>query len=92
MANFIAQLTPPDGSKSMVNSLTAFTSEAVASDVLPKQWSLFLDESSNRNGIGVGFLLITHDRKKFEYYPRLKFSAFNNKIEYKALLVELHSL
>lgn len=31
-------------------------------------------------------LLITHDRTEFEYYPRLKFSAFNNKAEYEALV------
>lgn len=70
-------------------SSIASTCVTVASDVLPKQWSLFVDGSSNRNGSGVGLPFITHDCTEFEYYPRLKFSAFNNKAEYQVLLVEL---
>ena len=50
---------------------------------------LFVDGSSNRQGVGAGVLLISPDGEIIEQFIRLWFKASNNEAEYEALIVGL---
>ena len=51
--------------------------------------SLRIDCSSNVNRSGAGVILESPTGEKISYDLRLEFSASNNEVEYKALLVRL---
>ena len=72
---------------------TLSTSEGRTKDDEPTNpnniWSLRIDGSSNVNRNGAGVILESPTGEKVSYALRFKFSASNNKAEYKALLARL---
>lgn len=52
-------------------------------------WDMFFDGSRNKNGVGVGVLLISPRGKKYYFSFRLHFGCTNNATEYEALILGL---
>ena len=50
-------------------------------------WEVYVDETSNQKGSGVGLVLISPEKVIVEKYLRLDFSATNNEAEYEALMM-----
>ena len=50
-------------------------------------WKVYVDGVANHRGSGVGLVLISPERIIIEKSLRLGFSATNNEVEYKTLLV-----
>ena len=59
----------------------------VASVQCPSPWELYVDGAANQRGSGVGLILVSSERITIEKSLRLNFSATNNEVEYKALLM-----
>ena len=53
-------------------------------------WRLFVDGAANTQGSGVGLILTSPDGIDVQYALRFRFQAFNNKVEYEAVIVELN--
>lgn len=54
-----------------------------------RQWTLYVDGSSNEKGCGASILLQSPEVMRFEYAIRFNFRTSNDEIEYEALLVGL---
>ena len=52
-------------------------------------WKAYVDGTANQRGSGVGLVLISPEKTIIEKSLRLRFSATNNEVEYKALLQEM---
>ena len=52
-------------------------------------WKVFVDSASSAMGVGARIVIITLEGIRLEHSFRLAFRAFNNKVEYEALLVGL---
>ena len=50
-------------------------------------WEVYVDETSNQKGSGVGLVLISPEKVIVEKSLRLDFSATNNEAEYEALMM-----
>ena len=50
-------------------------------------WEVYVDETSNQKGSGVGLVLIFLEKVIVEKSLRLDFSATNNEAEYEALMM-----
>ena len=59
----------------------------VASVQCPSPWELYVDGAANQRGSGVRLILVSPERITIEKSLRLNFSATNNEVEYKALLM-----
>ena len=55
-------------------------------------WKVFVDSASSTIGAGTGIVIITPEGIRSKHSLRLGFRAFNNKVEYKALLVGLKTI
>ncbi|XP_072066687.1 uncharacterized protein [Arachis hypogaea] len=54
-----------------------------------KQWTLYIDGSSNKEGCGAGIRLEAEDGTVLEHSLHLSFKASNNQSEYEALVARL---
>ena len=52
-------------------------------------WKVFMDDASSASGAKAGIVIITPKGIWLEYSFRLRFRAYNNEAEYKALLIGL---
>jgi len=52
-------------------------------------WSLHTDGSANRNGSGVGLILVSPEEVELTYALCMEFATTNNELEYKALIAGL---
>ena len=52
-------------------------------------WTVSIDGSSTKDMSGVGIVLVSFEKDKFEYPIQLRFRATNNEAEYEALLAGL---
>ena len=52
-------------------------------------WTLSIDGASRQSGVGIGLQLRTPSEDKIEQVIQLGFSAFNNELEYEAILAGL---
>ena len=52
----------------------------------PPCWKVYVDDTANQRGSGVGLVLISPEKNIIEKSLRLGFSTTNNEAEYKALL------
>ena len=59
----------------------------VASVQCPSPWELYVDGAANQRGSGVRLILVSPERITIEKSLMLNFSATNNEVEYKALLM-----
>ena len=50
-------------------------------------WRVYVNGAANQRGSGVGLIIISPKKIIIEKFLRLDFSATNNEVEYKALLV-----
>ena len=50
-------------------------------------WEVYVDGASNQKGLGIGLVLTSPEKVIIEKSLRLDFSATNNEVEYKALLI-----
>ena len=50
-------------------------------------WEVYVDGATNQRGSGVGLVLVSPEKIIIERSLRLGFSATNNEVEYKALLI-----
>ena len=55
----------------------------------PLLWRVYVDDTTNQRGSGVGLVVVSPERIFIEKSLRLGFSTTNNKAEYEALLVEM---
>ncbi|GJT28777.1 reverse transcriptase domain-containing protein [Tanacetum coccineum] len=55
----------------------------------PRPWRLYLSREANKEGSGVGMILISPNEKMYSYAIRLNFNAPDDNIDYKALLAGL---
>ena len=53
----------------------------------PSPWEVYVDETSNQKGSGVGLVLISPKKIIIEKSLRLDFSVTNNEAKYEALLI-----
>ena len=99
LADFIAQFTYSNAVEvtGMTNDAEAVKAAWVGGreDSVPikgdaEQWTLYIDDTSNDNGSGVGMLLISPEGHKIHCAIRFEFKASNNEIEYEALIGGLH--
>ena len=58
----------------------------MASAPKPLCWKVYVDDTVNQRGSGVGLVLITPEGATIEKSLRLGFSATNNEAEYEALM------
>jgi hypothetical protein len=86
LADFIVDWTPsaflpggPDGNDP----------EPRASVFTGPHWTIFFDDSSRKQGGGIGVLLLSPQGDQFKYMVHLDFKATNNMAEYVALLFGL---
>lgn len=70
----------------MANFVVVLTPSETTVD-LKRQWTLYVDGSTNEKGCGAGILLQSPEGTWFEYALRFNFKTSNNKAEYEALLV-----
>jgi len=70
----------------MADFLTKFTGN---DQTTPNWWSLYIDDSSNMKGSGVGIILEGPDNVTLEQALKLNFKASNNQAKYEALIVGL---
>uniref|UniRef100_A0A2N9EWZ5 Integrase catalytic domain-containing protein n=1 Tax=Fagus sylvatica TaxID=28930 RepID=A0A2N9EWZ5_FAGSY len=75
LANFIAEFTHP-------------WKEDERSEK-DEAWTVNIDGSSTKEISGVGVILVSPEKDKFEYALQLRFGATNNEAEYEALLARL---
>ena len=85
LADFLAEFTYLEDTAEDVTP-TSLTTD-LKQEVLT--WVLYMDRSSNKQGSGAGIILITPEGIQLEYAIKFGFPAFNNEVEYKALLVGL---
>lgn len=52
-------------------------------------WKIFIDDSSTRNGSGVGVLLLSPQGNEIQVEVQFYFRASNNEVEYEVLLASL---
>lgn len=71
--------------------LSLTTREPLEAPFAASKWDLHVDRSSNGNGCGAGLILSSLEPKhlRIEYMLLLRFKAFNNEVEYEALLAGL---
>ena len=55
-------------------------------------WKVFVDNASSTIGAGTGIVIITPEGIRLKHSLRLGFRAFNNEVEYKALLARLKTI
>ena len=79
LTSFILECTIPDEEQND-GETTPMTNEC---------WVLHIDGSSNAMGLGAGLMLTSSDGVVMEYALQFKFSTFNNKAEYEALVIDL---
>ena len=76
----------------LVDFIANFSSRKGIEIVCPVKvisWKVFVDDASNTLGAEAGIVVITPERIKLEHSFRLGFKAFNNEVEYEALLAGL---
>ena len=61
----------------------------VVSILCPMSWELYVDETANQRGSGVGLVLVSPEKITIEKSLRLSFSATNNEAKYEALLMRM---
>ena len=54
-----------------------------------RSWRVFVDGASSAIGAGARIIIITQEGIRLEHSFRLGFKAFNNEVEYEALIVRL---
>ena len=59
----------------------------VVSILCPMSWELYVDETANQRGSGVGLVLVSPEKITIEKSLQMSFSATNNEAEYEALLM-----
>ncbi|GKA65250.1 reverse transcriptase domain-containing protein [Tanacetum coccineum] len=55
----------------------------------PRAWRLYLSRQANKEGSGVGMILVSPEEKTYSYVIRLNFSAPDDNMNYEALLAGL---
>ncbi|XP_033138748.1 uncharacterized protein LOC117129295 [Brassica rapa] len=76
-------------SQVLADFLTELPPSQYDDDLNTKNWCLYVDGSSSRNGSGVGIRLISPTSEIIEQSFRLAFPASNNEAEYEALIAGL---
>ena len=56
---------------------------------IPK-WGLYVDGSSNKEGLGASYILVSSEGHRMHYTLRFEFKASNNEVEYEALIAGLN--
>ena len=68
-----------------------FPDEALA--IEPEdEWKMYFDGAVNKNGQGIGIVLVSPNRESFPMAKKLEFSVTNNEAEYEACIFGLQSL
>lgn len=75
IADFIAEIPP---------NATVDPSELNTNNT--KYWNLYTDGASNKDGAGIGILLVHPDGKETTHAIKLSFKTSNNETEYEALI------
>jgi len=52
----------------------------------PASWNLLVDNSSTKDGSGVGLIIKTPQGERHEHTLKFKFKASNNEAEYEVLI------
>ncbi|GKC55725.1 reverse transcriptase domain-containing protein [Tanacetum coccineum] len=52
-------------------------------------WKLYTDRASSSDGSGAGLMIVSPEGMEFTYALKFKFTATNNKAEYKAVIAGL---
>ncbi|GKE74983.1 gag-pol polyprotein [Tanacetum coccineum] len=55
----------------------------------PRAWRLYLSREANKEGSGVGMILVSLEEKTYSFAIRLNFSALDDNMNYEALLAGL---
>ena len=79
LADFIEELTPPNGNEHRVCHVTVWP------------WKVYVDGASNAHGARIGIVLESLEGIQLECSLRLGFPTSNNEAEYKALVVGLRA-
>ena len=66
-----------------------FPDEAIMSLEVDEDWKMYFDGAANRNGNGIGVLLISPDQTHSPLSYRLDFICTNNMAEYEACIMGL---
>lgn len=78
---------------SILGSDTDLTKQSVTdssvTEVDSQIWSLYVDDSTNKENNGAGLLLVNSDRQECPYALRFNYSAFDNEAEYETLIARL---
>ncbi|XP_072082014.1 uncharacterized protein [Arachis hypogaea] len=69
--------------------LADFIAEYTDTASTPTEWSLYVDDSSNKIGSGAGVILENDQGTQIKLSLKFEFSASNNQAEYEALLASL---
>lgn len=78
LTDFVAEFSPKKGME-------------IVCHVELRLWKVFVDGASSALGDGARIVIITSKGIKLKYSFRLGFRAFNNEVEYKALLTGLRA-
>jgi len=71
--------------KALADSLDESTITAKDSSPLPPSWSIYVDGSSTKDGIGAGLIIESPPGERHEHALKLMFKESNNEAEYEAL-------
>ena len=73
----------------LADFIAKFTYPYKEEELLMETWTFQTDGSATKKVGGVGVVLISPEKEVLKCVDRLQFSATNNKVEYKALLIGL---
>ena len=80
LGDFIVEFTYSEEDETLdPNFELAKEGEAEEKDGDTTRWKLFIDESSNHQSYGVGFILQTSLGEQMEYAIRIRFKSTNNR-------------
>lgn len=96
VVDLISELTLPSEGERLADPISKPSSatlddhptEEAFNPIIP-YWTLYVDNSSNRQGSGAGLVLKAPDQTTIEYAILFPFCASNNEAEYEALLAGL---
>lgn len=57
--------------------------------VMTKMWRVYVDGALNIRGSRIGIVMVSFEGVRLEWSLRLSFHAFNNEVEYEALISDL---